>query len=137
MRDTIQDQPDDRRGDPLQRMRVYRLACELLRESWEDAEKLTHHRTMEKVSGQLYAAVGSIAANLGEGYAHSSGKDRARIFEFALGSARESISWFHSAEPVLGRDVVARRVEKLDEIRRMLLAIIPRERDRLIRPSKR
>jgi four helix bundle protein len=123
--------------DPLQRMRVYRLARELVTESWEDAEKLTHHRTMEKISSQLYAAVGSIAANLGEGYAHSSGKDRARIFEYALGSARESIAWFRSAEPVLGADVVAKRIEKLDEIRRMLMAIIPRERGRLIRPSKR
>ena len=118
-------------------MRAYRLACELVSESWRDAEMLTHHRTMEKVSGQLYAAVGSIAANLGEGYAHSSGKDRARIFEYALGSTRESIAWFRSAEPVLGPEVVAKRVEKLDEIRRLLLAIIPRERGRLIRPSKR
>ena len=118
-------------------MRVYRLACELVRESYDDAEKLSHHRTMEKVSSQLYAAVSSIVANLGEGYAHSSGKDRARIFEYALGSTRESIAWFKSAEPVLGTDVVATRVKKLDEIRRMLMAIIPRERDRLIRPSKR
>src|SRR4030088_2870382 len=131
--------PEIRQGikeDPLHRMRAYRLACELVSESWQDAEKLTHHRTTEKVSSQLYAAVGSIAANLGEGYAHSSGKDRARIFEYALGSARESIAWFRSAEPVLGGDVVARRIEKLDEIRRMLMAIIPRERGRLIRPTK-
>src|SRR2546423_13938126 len=104
-------------GDPLQRMRVYRLACELVEESWSDAERLTHHRTMEKVAGQLYAAVGSIAANLAEGYAHSSGKDRARIFEYALGSARGSIAWFRSAEPVLGAEVVFKRIEKLDEIR--------------------
>jgi len=137
MPDSPRDVPESNGGDPLQRMRAYRLACELVRESWEDAEKLTHHRTMEKVSAQLYAAVGSIVANLGEGYAHSSGKDRARIFEYALGSARESIAWFRSAEPVLGSDVVTQRVEKLDEIRRMLMAIIPRERDRLIRPSKR
>ena len=129
--------PQSSNGDPLQRMRVYRLACELVREAWEDADRLTHHRAMEKVSGQLYAAVGSIAANLGEGYAHSSGKDRARIFEYALGSARESISWYIAAEPALGAPVVASRMDKLDEIRRMLLAIIPRERDRLIRPSKR
>ena len=117
-------------------MRAYRLACELVIELWRDAEMLTHHRTMEKVSGQLYAAVGSIAANLGEGYAHSSGKDRARIFEYALGSTRESIAWFRSAEPVLGPEVVTKRVEKLEEIRRLLMAIIPRERGRLIRPSK-
>ena|SRR6266480_306393 len=135
------DQPAELIGgygrDPLQRMRAYRLACELVGESWKDAERLTHHRTMEKVSGQLYAAVGSIVANLAEGYAHSSGKDRARIFEYALGSARESIAWFRSAEPVLGSEVVIKRIEKLDEIRRMLMAIIPRERNRLIRPSKR
>jgi four helix bundle protein len=137
MRDPVPEIPQATSGDPLHRMRAYRLACELVTESWEDAERLTHHRTTEKVSGQLYAAVGSIAANLGEGYAHSSGKDRARIFEYALGSARESIAWFRSAEPVLGSEVVAKRVEKLDEIRRLLLAIIPRERGRLIRPSKR
>jgi hypothetical protein len=63
-------------------------------------------------------------------------KDRARIFEYALGSARESIAWFRAAEPVLGSEVVARRIEKLDEIRRLLMATIPRERGRLIRPSK-
>jgi four helix bundle protein len=137
MRVPIPDISETGNRDPLQRMRVYRLARELVTESWEDAEKLTHHRTTEKISSQLYAAVGSIAANLGEGYAHSSGKDRARIFEYALGSARESIAWFRSAEPVLGADVVAKRIDKLDEIRRMLMAIIPRERGRLIRPSKR
>ena len=126
-----------RDGDPLLRMRVYRLALELIKESWDDAQKLTHDRTTEKVAGQLYAAIGSIAANLGEGYAHSSGKDRARIFEYALGSARESIAWYRSAEPVLGGDIVVARVGKLDEIRRMLMAIVPRERNRLIRPSKR
>jgi hypothetical protein len=38
---------------------------------------------------------------------------------------------------LIGSDIVARRVEKLDEIRRMLMAIIPRERARLIRPAKR
>jgi len=59
-----------------------------------------------------------------------------RIFEYALGSARESIAWFRSAEPVLGSDVVAKRIEKLDEIRLLLTATNPRERGRLIRPSK-
>jgi four helix bundle protein len=137
MPDPVPEIPQATGGDPLHRMRAYRLACELVTESWQDTEKLTHHRAMEKVAGQLYAAVGSIAANLGEGYAHSSGKDRARIFEYALGSARESIAWFRSAEPVLGAEVVGKRVQKLDEIRRLLLAIIPRERGRLIRPSKR
>ena len=90
----------------------------------------------EKVSGQLYAAVGSIAANIGEGYSRSSGRDRARIFEYALGSARESMTWYRSAEPILGPEIVGTRLDTLEEIRRLLLAVIPRERDRLIRPKQ-
>ncbi|MGH7603455.1 MAG: four helix bundle protein [Gemmatimonadaceae bacterium] len=117
-------------------MRVYRLARELVQEGWTDAEVLRQHVTMEKLCAQLYAAIGSIAANLGEGYSRSSGRDRARIFEYALGSARESMSWYRAAEPILGPEVVRARLDKLEEIRRMLLAIIPRERGRLIRPAK-
>ena len=104
---------------------------------WSDAEKLRHHAATEKISGQLYAAVGSIAANLGEGYSHSSGRDRARIFEYALGSTRESMVWYQAAQPVPGTDIVRDRLDKLEEIRRLLLATIPRERGRLIRPSRR
>ncbi len=117
-------------------MRAYQLARELLADSWTDAERLRHHPVTERVSGQLYSAVGSIAANLGEGYSRSSGRDRARIFEYALGSVRESMTWYESAAPVLSVEVVRERLDKLEEIRRLLLAVIPRERDRLIRPAK-
>jgi four helix bundle protein len=117
-------------------MRAYQLARALIGDSWSDAEKLRHHRVTEKVSSQLYAAIGSIAANLAEGYSRSSGRDRARIFEYALGSVRESMTWYESAEPVLGAELIRQRLDKLEEIRRILLAVIPRERDRLIRPSK-
>jgi four helix bundle protein len=123
--------------DPLSRMRVYRLASELLEECWTDAEKLRHHAATEKVSGQLYAVIGSIAASLGEGYSRSSGRDRARVFEYALGSARESMVWYRASKPVLGSERVVNCLDKLEEIRRLLLAIIPRERGRLIRPSRR
>ncbi len=116
-------------------MRAYQLARGLVVESWADAERLRRHRVTEKVSGQLYAAVGSIAANLGEGYSRSSGRDRVRLFEYALGSARESIAWYESAVPVLGAELVSARLDKLEEIRRLLLAAIPRERHRLIRPA--
>ncbi|MBA3466142.1 MAG: four helix bundle protein, partial [Gemmatimonadaceae bacterium] len=109
----------------------------LVADSWRDAERLRHHPVTEKVSGQLYAAVGSIAANLGEGYSRSSGKDRARIFEYALGSVRESMTWYQSAQPVLGPQAVRDRLDKLEEIRRLLLTIIPQERCRLIRPVNR
>ena len=123
-------------NDPLFRMRAYRLAADLLNVAWEDAKALSAEPVMGRIAGQLYAAIASITANLGEGYSRSSGKDRSRIFEFALGSVRESMSWYQAGRPVLG-DVVRDRLDSLEEIRRLLIAIIPRERERGIPKKKR
>ena len=120
----------DGSNDPLNRMRVYQLAGELVPDTFEDATTLRDEPITEKVAGQLYKAVCSIEANISEGYSRSSGKDRARIFEYALGSVRESMSWYKSAKPILGDATVKDRCDRLEEMRRMLLAIIPRERGR-------
>jgi len=108
-------------------MRAYNLAVDLLKVAWEDATILSAGPVTERIAGQLYAAVNSITANIGEGYSRSSGKDRSRFFEYALGSVRESISWYQGARPVLG-DLVGSRLDSLEEVRRLLIAIIPRER---------
>jgi four helix bundle protein len=124
-------------GDPLERMRVYQLAKELLKPAFEDAEILRRHPLTSEVATQLFTAAGSITANIREGYYRSSGKDRARIFEYALGSAGECEEWYEAGEPVLGAERTAPRVNVLREIQRILKAIIPRERVRLIRPVRR
>ena len=124
-------------GDPLERMRVYQLAKILLKEAFPDAEVLRAHPITVETAGQLYTAVGSIAANIREGYYRSSGKDRARIFEYALGSAGEAEEWYDAGAPVLGTEKADERNKILREIQRMLKAIIPRERDRLIRPNRK
>jgi len=111
-------------------MRVFELATELVPDCFKDAQALSDNPITKEIAGQVYAAVGSIAANISEGYSRSSGKDRARIFEFALGSVRESMSWYKSSAPVLGEPVVKDRRDRLEEMRRLLLAIIPRERGR-------
>jgi len=121
-------------NDPLARMRVYQLARELLEVAKVDAVALAANTVTEKVAPQLFAAIGSIAANLAEGYSRSSGKDRARIFEIALGSTRESMIWYHAGMATLG-EITQERLDKLEQIRRLLLAIIPRERGKLIRPN--
>jgi four helix bundle protein len=123
-------------NDPLKRMRVYQLAQDLILECWTDAERLKEDIATAQIAGQLYSAVCSIAANLAEGYSRSSGRDRARIFEYALGSARESMTWYRASVPMLGEGTARARLDSLEEIRRMLMAIIPRERGRLVRSSK-
>ena len=114
-------------------MRVFELATLLGPDCFEDAKALSANPITKEIAGQLYAAVGSISANISEGYSRSSGKDRARIFEFALGSVRESMGWYKSSEPVLGGAVVKDRRDRLEEMRRLLLAIIPRERGRAMK----
>jgi four helix bundle protein len=122
-------------NDPLFRMRAYQIAKDLLQAAWLDAKTLSGDPVTQQMSGQLYAAIGSISANIGEGYSRSSGIDRSRIFEYALGSVRESMTWYQAAQPVLG-DVVLTRLNDLEEVRRLLLAIIPRERARRGRLTK-
>ncbi len=119
---------NDPSRDPLFRMRVYQLASELVPDCWEDANLLLAESITKKVAPQIYASVGSIAANIGEAYSKSSGKDRARIFEIALGEVRESIEWYKASRPVIGEEKAKDRMDRLEEMRRLLLAIIPRER---------
>jgi four helix bundle protein len=116
--------------DPINRMRVYQLATALIPDAYQDAKLLLADPITAEIAGQLYAAVSSIEGHISEGYSRSSGKDRARIFEYALGSVRESMTWYRSGKPVLGESAANDRLGRLEEMRRLFLAIIPRERGR-------
>jgi four helix bundle protein len=78
------------------------------------------------VAGQIYRAVGSIGANIAEGYSRSSPRDRARFYEYALGSAREAREWYLRGRAVLGRERWTRATARLNEISRILVAILRR-----------
>ena len=128
--------PDSLTGDPLWRMKVYRLALFVADLGWHDVTKLSRDRRTLKLSDQLYAALGSIGANISEGYSRSSGKDRARLYEYALGSARESRTWYFTGRHVLGNEVAFHRMHLLTHGIQMLLKIIPSERTRMIREEE-
>ena len=82
------------------------------------------------IGSQLYRSANSIGANLAEGYSKSSGRDRARYFEYALGSARECRHWYLAARPTLTDVALSGRLDELGQIVRLLLVSIPRERAR-------
>ena len=92
--------------DPLWKMKVYRLALFLGSLVWYDTTKLAANPHMNSLADQLFRAVGSVGANIAEGYSRRSGKDRARFYEYALGSARESRHWYYLGQPVLSENVV-------------------------------
>ena len=120
--------PETITADPLWRMKVYRLALFLNDLAWHDVTKLAADARTLRVADQLYRAVGSIGANIAEGYSRRSGKDRARFYEYSLGSGRESRHWYWSGRQMLGDTVTEHRLAILAEITRLLLAIVPRER---------
>ncbi|MDF1503898.1 four helix bundle protein [Roseisolibacter sp. H3M3-2] len=119
------------------RLAMYRLACYALHTGWDDALRLARSPIAAPIAAQLYRALGSIGANIAEGYSRGSGRDRVRFYEYALGSARESTHWYRAAEPVLGLEVAEARRAILHRTTLTLLAAIPAERDRLIRRAER
>ena len=124
------------RGDALWKMKVYQVAVFIGDLAWPDVTKLMRDRRTIGLSEQLYEAIGSISANLAEGYSRSSGKDRARFYEYSLGSARESRGWYYKGRHILGNEVAEHRMQLLTQIIKLLLTITPEERTRTIREEE-
>ena len=74
-----------------------------------------------------------MGANRAEGYSRGTGKDRARFYEYALGSARESRDWYYKARYVLGETVAQHRMDLIAQIIRLLLTMIPQQRQGVLR----
>jgi four helix bundle protein len=95
---------------------------------WYDLTKLMRDQRTTRLADQLYRALGSISANLAEGYSRGSGKDRAHFYEYALGSARESRDWYYKGRHVLGEGVTTHRLLFITRVIRLLLTMIPQQR---------
>jgi four helix bundle protein len=120
--------PPELTNDPLWRMEVYRLAVFASDLAWHDVSKLVEDKRTVSLSDQLYRAIGSVSANIAEGYSRQSGKDQARFYEYALGSAREARGWYYQGRHILSEAVAMHRIKLLSRIIRLLLTIIPAER---------
>ena len=129
------DVPSSIRNDALWKVEAYRLALFLGDICWRDISKLTGDRRTRSLADQLYRSVGSISANLAEGYSRGTGRDRARFYEYALGSARESRDWYYKGRHVLGEEVTTHRIAFVTSITRLLLTMIPQQRGTRIRDA--
>jgi four helix bundle protein len=120
-------------ADTLWRVQAYRSALFASDIGWEDVGRLAQDRRTRVLSDQLYRSLGSISANIAEGYSRGTGRDRARFYEYSLGSARESRDWYYKARHVLDEDVVEHRLSLQTQIIRLLLKMVPDQRKRTIR----
>jgi four helix bundle protein len=128
--------PSEITNDPIWKLEVYRLALFVGDIGWNDVLALSKNNLMWSVSDQLHRSLGSISANLTEGYSRSKGLDRARFFEFSLGSARESRDWYYKSRHVLPAEVVKHRIGLITQIIGMLTPIILHQRKNAIREER-
>ena len=125
----VQTVPETVRKDPLWTVAAYRFALFLADLCWQDVTKLERDRRTAGLCDQLYRAIGSVGANLAEGYSRSTGKERAHFYEYSLGSARESRHWYYQSRHILGDAVLQHRIGLLDQVIRLLVTVVPQQRN--------
>jgi len=136
MVDEALDEDPSLSGDALSTVTAYRLAVELATATWPDAKALARDEFTQAVAPQLLRAAGSIGANVAEGYGRASSRDRARYYEYALGSARETAHWYRVVRPQFkGNDLTA-RLRLLRRIKQLLVAMISDERRACVADSQ-
>jgi four helix bundle protein len=128
--------PAEITNDPIWRLEVYRLPLFAGDIGWNDVVVLSKNKLTWGIADQLHRSLGSISANLTEGYSRSKGLDRARFLEYSLGSARESRDWHYKSRHVLGEEIVEHRIGLHTKIVSMLVLMIPHQRGHAIREEQ-
>src|ERR1041384_7378261 len=119
--------------DPLWRGEADPLALFLGDLGWDGLPRMLGGGRTLSLADQLYRALGGIGSQIGEGYSRGTGRDRARFYEYALGSTRESRDWYYKGRHILGESVVTHRLNLLTQIARLLLVMIPDQRGQQMR----
>lgn len=128
--------PEEIKGDLLWKITAYRLALFLTDVGWRDVTRLMQDRRTITLADQLYDSLGSVSANIAEGYSRGTGRDLARFYEYALGSARESRDWYFKSRHLLGDEVFQHRIKLLTRVVQLLLTMVPQQRGRILREGK-
>lgn len=119
--------PPELAGDPIWFLPAYRLSRYLaitLRKDFETARRYSYSD-----ADQLRRAVNSIGRNIAEGYGRLHGRERARFYEIALGSAREARESYAQLDAVLPRGLAVGKSLLLSRVIRILTTAIPEERE--------
>lgn len=122
------------RADPIWSLLAYRLARYLVDAARADVGSY-NSRVSFAARDQLLQSVASISANIGEGHSRATLRDRTRFYAYALGSAREAVSWYAAISDALPPGTVAARMAALTRVRRLTLGLIRRGSDHRWRRS--
>src|SRR4030095_10987280 len=120
--------PEEIRNDPLWNQEAYRLALFAADISWQVTTKLFRDGRTPKIAAPLFGSVGSVGAHISEVCSRGHNKDGAHFYEYALGSARETRTWYFDGRHLLGSAVTEHCIRLLTQIIRLLLTMLPATR---------
>ena len=106
--------------DRLDEIIFYQKAKTLWDDCWNGSNTISKDFRGMEIGRQLIRSVGSISANIEEGYGRKNGKEYAHFLRISRGSARESKGWYTRAGKLLKEEIIINRVNLLDEIIAML-----------------
>src|SRR5438105_4084631 len=125
--------PEEIKGDSVWKAKVYRIALFVAELAWHDVTRLIRDKRTISLADQLFRAAGAVSADVEEGYSRGTGRDRARFYEYGLGSAREARGWYYKSRYVLGPEVTRHRLALLTDVIKLLLTMVPEQRGNLLR----
>lgn len=122
--------PQEITADSVWRVKAYRLGLFLSDLACLDAKPLWKRRDTSEIADQLTRAAWRISACVEEGYSRDTHKARSVLYEYALGSARETRGWYYKGRDTLAPKVVKHRLTICAELIPLLLTMLANERRR-------
>jgi four helix bundle protein len=102
--------------DRIDEIRFYLKSKDVWKDCWHNTEILKRDFRGVEITKQLIRSVGSISANIEEGYGRGFGKEYPQFLRIARGSARESKGWYFRSGMLLPPEIINLQTERLDEI---------------------
>ncbi|MEM6523165.1 MAG: four helix bundle protein [Bacteroidota bacterium] len=108
----------------LDALKFYKDSIRLWEEFWNDSNVLLKDIRGKEIAIQLTRSIGSISANIEEGYGRGYGKEYPRFLKISRGSAQESKGWYKKSKFLLPEKTINDRIAILDKLIAHLTATI-------------
>jgi four helix bundle protein len=119
--------PDVVKKGPIWQSLTYPKALYLYDMAWQDCQVLWKAPLGRPLADQLIRSVGSISANLEEGFGRGvQSKTYDQFLRYSLGSAREAEGWYYRSRQILSTDLMDLRLSLLEEIISLLVSTLKR-----------
>ena len=107
-------------------LKVWRMAHQLFLDALKDVEKFPRSRASAIVADQLIRSLGSVGANIAEGFNSRTTKQYVSYLDIAKNSSSEAENWYYKIRDAkwLDKDIANHRIRTCIEIHKMLQKMI-------------